>query len=135
MTRNRLYAVMGLACAAGYSWLFYSLASDNDPGNLHLCFFKSITGIPCPSCGTTRSVSSLVHGDLVGAIQMNPLGIIVSAIMAVLPFWLVADLISQSSSLWKFYHQVEEKIKKPPIALTLAALVLINWIWNIIKNP
>lgn len=135
MTRNRLYAVMGLACVAGYSWLFYSLATNNDPQNLHLCFFRSATGIPCPSCGTTRAVSLLLHGSFTESIEMNPLGIVVATIMAVLPAWLIIDAITKKSSLWRFYHRTEDQITKPPIAFTLAALILINWIWNIIKNP
>jgi len=36
------------------------------------CAFKAFTGIPCPTCGTTRSLICLAHGDLPGAIGLNP---------------------------------------------------------------
>ncbi|MGE5174143.1 MAG: DUF2752 domain-containing protein [Betaproteobacteria bacterium] len=37
------------------------------------CVFKGLTGLPCPTCGSTRSVVHLVHGDISGALMMNPL--------------------------------------------------------------
>lgn len=49
-------------------------------GMLHLdhlpvnfCVFKSLTGLPCPTCGTTRAFGRLFAGDISGAIAMNPL--------------------------------------------------------------
>lgn len=37
------------------------------------CVFKGITGIPCPTCGTTRSMLYLSQGDFATALAMNPL--------------------------------------------------------------
>lgn len=37
------------------------------------CVFKGLTGIPCPTCGTTRSVVYLSQGDAANALVMNPL--------------------------------------------------------------
>ena len=37
------------------------------------CWFRRLTGIPCPTCGATRCAMSLAHGDLVGAWRQNPL--------------------------------------------------------------
>ncbi len=37
------------------------------------CVFRTLTGLPCPTCGSTRSMVCLVHGDLSGALMMNPL--------------------------------------------------------------
>ncbi len=37
------------------------------------CAFKGLFGIPCPTCGSTRSVVHLAHGDLFAALAMNPL--------------------------------------------------------------
>lgn len=38
-----------------------------------ICLFKLATGLPCLSCGTTRALGHLAHGDLAGAVVMNPL--------------------------------------------------------------
>jgi hypothetical protein len=37
------------------------------------CVFKTFTGIPCPTCGTTRSLVHLAHGDIAGSLILNPL--------------------------------------------------------------
>ena len=50
------------------------------------CVFKAITGIPCPTCGSTRSVLLLSHGHLIAAFRMNPAtgAVFVSALIAFL---------------------------------------------------
>jgi hypothetical protein len=56
---------------------------------LTVCYLKALTGIPCPTCGSTRAVGCLAHGDLPGAFAMNPLATV--ALLALLP-WALADL-------------------------------------------
>jgi hypothetical protein len=36
------------------------------------CVLQGLTGIPCPTCGSTRSLVFLAHGDLFMAFLMNP---------------------------------------------------------------
>ena len=38
------------------------------------CWFKDHFGLPCPSCGMTRSVILSLHGDLTNAFTLNPAG-------------------------------------------------------------
>src|SRR5438067_572206 len=40
------------------------------------CVFRQRFGVPCPACGLTRSVVMALHGQLAGAVQMNPAGIL-----------------------------------------------------------
>lgn len=42
-----------------------------------LCPFRHFLGCPCPTCGTTRSVWSILHGNLAAAWGCNPIGFIV----------------------------------------------------------
>ncbi len=37
------------------------------------CIFKVITGCSCPTCGSTRMVSSLINLDILSAFYWNPL--------------------------------------------------------------
>jgi hypothetical protein len=37
-----------------------------------VCPFYAFTNLPCPGCGMTRAVSSLIHLDLLSAISMHP---------------------------------------------------------------
>ncbi len=48
------------------------------------CVFRTLTGFPCPTCGSTRSLVFLSRGDLYSALAMNPL-IAACAIAALLP--------------------------------------------------
>ena len=54
-----------------------------------LCFFKFVTGLPCATCGSTRALGRLFHGDVAGAFAMNPLA--AAGMMGLLP-WAAADL-------------------------------------------
>jgi hypothetical protein len=37
------------------------------------CTFRMLTGIPCPTCGATRSVVALAGGNVAASFMMNPL--------------------------------------------------------------
>ena len=135
LERNRLYSILGITCLAGYIWLYYNLYLQNTKSSSEsFCMIKRITNIPCPSCGSTRSVSAVLHGDFAGAIYWNPLGLVVLAIMIVLPIWLAADLILKKDSLLQSYKSTEKILRKKTVAIPLIILVIINWIWNIYKN-
>jgi uncharacterized protein DUF2752 len=40
------------------------------------CVLKGLTNIPCPTCGSTRALVLLAHGELVAALAMNPLTVL-----------------------------------------------------------
>ncbi|MDD9935323.1 MAG: DUF2752 domain-containing protein [Myxococcales bacterium] len=42
-----------------------------------ICWFNRWTGWPCPGCGLTRSVTHVSHGDLLGAVDYHPFGLLV----------------------------------------------------------
>ena len=39
----------------------------------YVCPFRALTGIPCPTCGTTHAAVALLRGDVGGALAANPL--------------------------------------------------------------
>jgi hypothetical protein len=64
-----LLAVLGvcaLAGAEGYLSQRWGLPLDT-------CQFKRFTGIPCPTCGTTRGALALLAGHPLRALGWNPL--------------------------------------------------------------
>jgi Protein of unknown function (DUF2752) len=40
------------------------------------CMLRAATGVPCPLCGTTTSVSEAVRLDVGGALSANPAGLL-----------------------------------------------------------
>jgi len=55
-----------------------------------ICAFKAITGLPCPTCGSTRAAARLAHLDLIGGFAMNPLFVASAALLGV---WGLMDLV------------------------------------------
>lgn len=96
---------------------------------LTLCTLKALTGIPCPTCGGTRSVAHLVRLDLAGAWAMNPL---VTAVILVLVPWALAD-----AWLWTRGKALDLTVS-PPVAAVLRVLavatVLGNWLYLVLAG-
>jgi len=134
--KKKLYAILSIASMAGYAWLSYGLINYQQ-GNDHtvgVCIIKSVTNIPCPSCGSTRAIIKLLQGNLLESLYTNPFGIIILTIMLVLPLWILFDLSTKKQSLYDFYFQAESYLKRRIIAIPLITLVIMNWIWNIMKG-
>ena len=87
-----------------------------------LCPFRRITGIPCPSCGLTRSWQAAGHGRLRDAVRAHPLGPLTMITAA----WIALDgraerrLAAQTSSAW-----------------TAATIVgwFAAWLWRLSRRP
>ena len=132
LSRGQLYTFLLLLSACGYLWLFVSNDSSRAFG-WSGCLIRYIFHIPCPSCGSTRAVYAAFHGEWLASLYYNPLGILLSALMVVIPIWIIADLLTGSSSFLKTYQITEKKLQRWPYALTGIVAILANWIWNIVK--
>ncbi|RZJ73276.1 DUF2752 domain-containing protein [Flavobacterium sp.] len=133
MKKDKLYSLAGWACAAGYLYfvLFGFVLKESPFG---VCLFKNATGIPCPSCGATRALKLLVHGEFWESLLMNPIGIILAVFMILIPIWILSDKIQNHQSFYNFYLKSEQRLRKPAVAITLVALVVANWVWGISKG-
>lgn len=134
IARNKLYAFLMSLCLVGYVWLLLSIQNHAMPIVFKGCLVKQLLTIPCPACGTTRAIVYLIRGNYVKALWMNPLGFVVIIIMAVLPIWITYDVLTKKNSLYIFYYQLPNYLKKTTLANLLIILIIINWIWNIIKS-
>lgn len=130
----KLYIILSLSCIVGYVWLLLNLLHFEAMQGTHACMFKAITNIPCPSCGATRSIILLFHGEFLEALMINPIGIIVAGIMLIAPLWICFDILTKQKTLMNFYLQIEVYLRKAPIAIPLVVLILLNWFWNILKE-
>jgi len=133
VTRRKLYFLILALSLAGYCWVFLNELIGST-GEIRACLFKNITGIPCPSCGVTRSVSSIISGNIFEALSLNPFGFLVIVLLVVLPLWIGIDLLRRKESFFLLYQRAEKVIQQKQVAIPLILLVLFNWIWNIVKH-
>lgn len=134
-TKSKLYLALLFACFVSYCWVLYSTKSDNLVyGSESVCFIKNATGVPCPSCGSTRSLIMLLDGSPKEAFMLNPLGYLAAWVMFFIPCWVFFDLIMGKETLVNVYIWAVRFLKKPPVAIGFGLLVAANWIWNIAKG-
>lgn len=89
-----------------------------------LCYLKAFTGLPCPTCGSTRALGRLFALDLPGALAMNPLA---TAAAAGLAAWAVADLVLLCRGRGQALRV--EVSRRLGLALRVAAVaaIALNW--------
>ncbi len=95
------------------------------------CFFRKIVGLPCPTCGLTRSVFALARLDPVTAIQFNPLfAITVSVVMILAILSLGLWLINRHCLEWQLTAQHWKRLR-----WIILAAIFINWMYLIFFLP
>ncbi len=88
-----------------------------------LCTFRAVSGIPCPSCGSTRAVLRVLDGDLLGGFLMNPLVMLALTVIGVV---LALRLLFRWRVEWNF-GRADYWI----LGALLLGAVAANWIWVI----
>lgn len=89
-----------------------------------VCVFKLTTGLPCLTCGSTRALGRLAHGDLYGAWLMNPLATVGG--LSLVP-WAAADLLLMTRGRALGVELAPAAARVARVALVAA--VLANWAW------
>ncbi|MEM7051664.1 MAG: DUF2752 domain-containing protein [Acidobacteriota bacterium] len=95
---------------------------------LPTCLFKGVAGVPCPTCGTTRSALSLADFDIVAALTVSPLATL--AWIAVIGGGLVAGGLAM----------IGREPPQPPATLSdlqrwsVLGLLLANWAYLIVTG-
>lgn len=114
----------GIGLLAGAAVAFLHL--DRLP--FSICVFRGLTGLPCPTCGSTRALGRLFLLDFAGAVAVNPFTTLVGLVIAA---WAVADLVllRRRSALGL---EVEPGLA---FRLRVGALVLFlaNWVYLLIS--
>jgi hypothetical protein len=136
MGRQTTYAILLLICAVGYGWVGLNLFDESvrHSDSTSVCLFKHTTGLPCPSCGSTRAVVAIAEGNIVQSLTWNPIGILIAFIMLIAPFWILYDLVTSRITLLQFYHWSSGQLRRKWLAIPAIILILCNWAWNISKG-
>lgn len=100
----------------------------NEPGLYPTCPVLALSGLYCPGCGSLRALHALAHGDLVTALERNPLFVVALAFLVVaFPSWALGRWRGTSLS-W----DPSIKVISLVLGLVVAFTVLRNvpgWTW------
>ena len=70
-------------CVAWFGLLLACLTPPHGTG-FTICWIKSATGLPCPGCGLTRSLSCAMRGILTESWHYHPMGLMILALFFVI---------------------------------------------------
>lgn len=133
MTKKGLYILSVAGCIAGYIWLAVSWVYPKQ-GIWLGCLFKQIFHIPCPACGSTRALTTLLQGNLKESLVLNPNGFLLAILMISIPVWVCIDKFLGKETYYSFYKSVDRLLGNKGLFFLLTCLVLLNWFWNIHKG-
>ena len=90
------------------------------------CAFLAVTGLPCVTCGATRSMIALLHGNIPGAVRWNPLAFVALCTLIVFDLYAAFVLVGRTTRLRIVDWTVSEKNVARIAVISLLAL---NWIY------
>ena len=94
------------------------------------CILKELTGVPCPTCGATRSVVHLARGEFFASFGMNPLVSLCLVIAALAFFYSLITLCVGSPRIGVILSDREKNI----VMSGTVALILANWCYLILSQ-
>ncbi|MFB3894754.1 MAG: DUF2752 domain-containing protein [bacterium] len=81
--------------------------SDN---GMTLCYFRNITGLPCPGCGITRSLCAMAKGNIFRSFEYHIFGPLVFLIA--IGFWIrsIFELIYRKTVIILLPERIKRKL-------------------------
>ena len=87
------------------------------------CFFKYITNIPCPGCGLTRSILSILNLDIVKSIKYNILGLPLFITIILLNIYIIKDLTYNKKSTITLINKILTNYKIIILLLIISEII------------
>ena len=123
-TGPRLGTVVGslLVLGAGVSAIWLRLGLPQP-----ICHFRKWTGVPCPTCGSSRMVEALLGGNFFEALQLNPLALLTLGLLA---SWAVTSTLRHLLGLPRL-HLVLESWERTTLRIAVVAMIAAGWAYLI----
>src|SRR5262245_45115134 len=81
------------------------------------CLLRKTTGVPCPACGSTRSLVAWTHLDPIAALRFNPLFFAVTVGLALWALTALLDSIFRTRQMDRL-HALRRRLNKPWLLVT-----------------
>jgi len=79
------------AAAIAFGLLAARIVDPDRPLPFDVCVLKVLTGIPCPTCGLTRSLCHALRGDWSASLGYHPAGIALAVALIGWAIWAAAE--------------------------------------------
>ena len=96
------------------------------------CAFRAITGLPCLTCGATRSAWQFLHGHFLTSLRFNPLAFLAYCGIAIFDLYAIAVLIARTPRLRLSNFTRFEKLV---VRILVIALLSGNWLYLVVARP
>jgi hypothetical protein len=90
------------------------------------CPFLAVTGLPCLTCGATRSIIAFLHGDFLLALRWNPLVFVAFCGLIAFDLYATIVLVGRTARLRIVGWTGTEK---NVVRIAVIALLALNWIY------
>lgn len=108
--------------------LIIAAVSPPDGLGLIACPFRAATGLPCPGCGVTRSVTLLLRGRVSESWEMHPFGL---PILFVLVTIIGVGLMARRRRAWmRLQPRVLRLGARAAMAVLLLSMACL-WLWRL----
>ena len=114
--------VLVVGAALGAVWLRLGLPRP-------VCYFRNVTGVPCPTCGSTRLFEALLAGDIADALASNPL-VFVGGIAVAL--WAGLSTVRLLFKLPR-WHPIFNTVERRLLRILAVAILIAGWSYLILK--
>jgi len=96
------------------------------------CTFHSLTGLPCLTCGATRSAYQFLHGHFAASFLFNPLAFVTYCAVIAFDLYALAVLVTRAPRLrlGKF-SRTEKCLARTAVIVLLAA----HWTYLLTARP
>lgn len=95
------------------------------------CLLRKFTGIPCPSCGCTRSLAAWTQFDLEQAFRFNPLFFVVCLIAIA---WIALTSFERLAGR-PWLPDIRLRLQRWPLWRVGLVLVVLNWLYLCLTLP
>lgn len=130
MRKQRFYRTILVLCLFVYVYLCLRIFGIS----LFHCPLRTLTGIPCPSCGVTTGIMALIHGDFVKSLRCNPLAIIMFIGFLYIQISILTDLLFNKRIFLRSYLFLCRCFKHKEFIIFCSTCVVLLWGYKIVEG-
>jgi hypothetical protein len=117
-----------LSLGAGLVLLISFIVVPDGLPSFNLCWFKALTGLPCPGCGLTHAFCAISHGNIGDAWLFNPFSFLFYPLALL---FLLSPALVRISPNWTKTERLN-KLANYTVPVVLIAMVVYD-IFRVIK--